>query len=495
MNSVLAAIGLAVLLQAPAGNELPAFEPADVHQIQEEPEKHLGKPLRLTGRFESFGAGKLRLAGSQIDFHLAPEIKLHTNPQHLELHGRLTRQSGRLSFAVDRLEKLPPENERFAARRKRIRPQDYPELYDLSRWARARGQWYDDAELKKLAADAYREAFAWEEDELSRQGDVEGLLALADRGERLRIDPGEAARIRRRALVIAESKLAAGDPEARLRLSEQALRLLPGSREPAAIDAETAKAYEQSPDEAYAQASAAGRRSLDRLFYRKLVARALRDQAEAASVSYAELAAQARRLLPEDEALARGFERLDLERQARRVDSLSRPELVALRERFRVLGAEERAAELTGQWLEGRRAKLATNEVEDRVALAEDYARLLGNPAAAADLYREALAIARSPEAEAGLLRLGYVKRGETWQSREQMQAAREKQNDESVLKPGDSEQRVIDRFRKPDAVSRVAGGGWISEQWRYAGPPRLWVYLKRSPATGQAVVTRVVAP
>src|SRR5579885_1239607 len=96
------------------------FEPPDVHELEERPERFIGPELRAVGRFASAGAGRLRLVGSRIDFRLGPEARVYSNPQHVSLVGKLLRENGKLVFQITSLVKIPPDSERFAQYRSRI---------------------------------------------------------------------------------------------------------------------------------------------------------------------------------------------------------------------------------------------------------------------------------------------------------------------------------------------------------------------------------------
>ena len=89
-----------------------------------------------------------------------------------------------------------------------------------------------------------------------------------------------------------------------------------------------------------------------------------------------------------------------------------------------------------------------------------------------------------------GLRRLGFELVGGTWRDAQELGSS--STETESFLRPGVSETEVVRRLRRPDRVTRTATRRGIIEQWTYAGPPALVVYLRRDAAGGVAAVTRV---
>jgi len=146
-----------------------AAEVPEVHQVEANPADYLDRPITLSGRFSAFGAGRLRLADSRIDFYLLPEARaVRRAMTHVELAGRL-RQAGKgLAFDITAIAPVASEAQRFAERRAALHAPQFDALFELSRWVRQRGRWYNDESLLELAWTSYREAFRWEEDEIAR---------------------------------------------------------------------------------------------------------------------------------------------------------------------------------------------------------------------------------------------------------------------------------------------------------------------------------------
>jgi hypothetical protein len=218
-----------------------------------------------------------------------------------------------------------------------------------------------------------------------------------------------------------------------------------------------------------------------------------------AEADFAELARRAAKLVPDRAELVRTFKLRDLEVQSADPSRLTRGKLVLIEQQFRELDAEQAADKLVADWLASERARLGANDAEGRLRLADDFLELAAAPQTAAELYIEAERIVpQLKEAETALGQLGYVKVAGVWQLKtaipvEVLQEQRRQRS--GAIEVGDSEQDVIQRFRRPDRISRTVSLDRISEQWIYQGPPALYIFLERKPKGGDAVVTGIHAP
>lgn len=484
-------VALSLLLVCCAAQVASAIEPdlPDVHEVEAQPDRYLNRPLSLVGRFASAGAGRVHLVGSKMEFVLGPEARVHSNPRHVELSGKLSRAGGKLRFTVDRLNKTRPESEVFAERRERIGKVNFPAMYALADWARRRAEWYQDSQLADLSKAAWLQAFHGEEEDLARRGQADALLALAQRGAENDVAPNDLERMRFRALLLKRASVPADDSDARLKLADEVQSLL-GAQPADPVELPAELSDERLLAE-YSKADAPRRQAWNRDFYADLVERALKAKSTTAESDLPALVEIAEERTPERGELIHELKRLELERRAKTADRLSRGEILSLRTAFQDLQLPERGDEVVRRWLAGRRSRLDRLDVEDRIALARDYLNLVADRAAAEELFRESLAIAPSPDAERGLSELGFVNLGGQWRRPAELR----EREPPAALEPGAAEQAVLATLGPPDSVSKTGGAGWIVEQWRYSGPPALWIYLRRSTATGQARVARVVAP
>lgn len=485
------------------GGAAPA-QSIEVHDLEAHAGDHIGQERRVTGRFKSASPERMLLVDSQIEFRLNKNAgRVGSNLRNVEVVGRLSRQADKLVFAVEHLTKARSEAEVFADKRRGILDGDYARLYVQCRWLRERADWYRDDALARLAAEHYRQAFRWEEEAAAKAHDPDRLRDLAERGLALGLETAEVDRIRHRAAWEALQKLVPAD-EAKLRkfaagLAETWPTILEAGA-PWTPDArEHLDAYLADPASAYAAASAEQRGPLRRALWLEVMGRALEAAAREDHLRLAELAREAERDLPERPELAQRLRLQDARRQARDPLSLSRGRALALHKELAELGHADEAQRLVSQWLGHQRRQLDAVDAEGYVRLAADYRELLGDDAAAGQLYLKALQIAPDfAEAETALRGLGYRKTSGVWQRKS---GEKESEHHEETsptgrgVRPGDTEQEVVRRLRRPDRITRTLSAGYLSELWIYDGPPRLLIYLKRSPGSPTARVVSLHTP
>jgi hypothetical protein len=144
-------------------------------------------------------------------------------------------------------------------------------------------------------------------------------------------------------------------------------------------------------------------------------------------------------------------------------------------------GQKDRARDLRRRWLdEQRRNKLAPDDAEGRISIGKLYESLVDDPATAASLYQEALALdPHSQSALDALTSLGYKKVGDRWEGPAAAAPASKPKavpaNDFDAvgslrgLPPSQVRARL---GGPPNAVVRVATRGQLIEQWIYRGGP-----------------------
>jgi hypothetical protein len=207
----------------------------------------------------------------------------------------------------------------------------------------------------------------------------------------------------------------------------------------------------------------------------------------------------ARRNVPERTAWLRGVELDALDARAVRLDEVSRSELDEIVAGYQRLDEPARAQAVVDGWLATERNALIENDADGRIRLAAAYSDLAKDDRAAGTLLVEALTISPNlPEARRGATELGYRKIFGRWRHPDELSEAQRiewQREQEGRIEPGDSEQDVVRRFRRPDRVSRTVTSAAMLEKWIYEGPPRLEIYLRRRVAGGEAVVTAVASP
>lgn len=493
-----AAFALAAWLPHPA-----AAESLEVHELESQLAKYDGRQLTVVGRFKSANAQRMLLVDSQIEFRLSKTAgRVRSSFKNVEVTGRLSQDGKQWTLAVEHVAAAPGEAETFADRRKAILPGDYRRLYDLCAWLRSRAGWYHDDVLVRLAAEHYRQAFAWEEEALAKADDPSRLLDLAARGAQLGLEAAECDRIRHRALWI---RLRQTPSDAEPELRRLAMEI--AATWPRAADAGTAWTAEEEavvatymvdPLASYAQADAQRRPLLQRALWVEVMGRALEAAARSDAARLAELALEAEKSLPERPDWNRRLRLQEARRLARTPQDLTRGKAVALHHELTSLGQPDEAKRLLSQWLGQARRKLNADDAEGHAQLAANYLELLDDNDTAAQLYQLALRAAPEfAEAQAALQMLGYRRVAGAWQKavKSTDDEADSRQPEPRGVQPGDTEQEVVRRLRQPDRITRTLSAGYLSELWIYDGPPRLYIYLKRGPGSATARVVTLAAP
>jgi hypothetical protein len=492
----------------------------EIHEVQAEVDRYLAEPVRLVGRFQSASSGHLLLVDSEIDFRLGDQNhRLRSGLESIRLTGRLRREGSQLVFDVTRLEEVPTEAQRFQQRRDRLKPEDYKQLYELSRWIRLRAQWYDDPSLLEMAWKSYREAFSWEEALLVASSDAEGLLELAQRGERLALEPREVTRLRHDALWIMKRTLAEDDAQGRRKLADTVEQLLPGAvplqatgsaaQNPALTEQQSEQHAEQpsqqqaeyfnDPQAEFARASNSRRQTMARWFWVGCFSEALEITAATDDADLMALAREAANRLPERNDLQQRLRLMSVRRETADVKELSRRRVLVLEASLVEMKQAQEGRQLVVDWLKLQRRQLDNDDAEQRVRLADDYRLLLQDDETAAELYLEAVELAPDfRQATEALTELGYQRISDRWQKtsgRTASEISRQRQEENGQLKVGDHLQDVYRRLGQPDRVARTLTTQGVVEQLIFDGPPALYIYVRRTRAQPEGWVIAISAP
>ena len=470
----------------------------EIHEIDEQPELYRGRTIRIQGRFRSAGVGKMYLVDSPVEFNLGNHARsARSGTTHVEVRGQLQQVAGRWVFEVQYLRRIEDEARQFAERRSQIVEGNIRGMDQLAQWARQRANWYHDAQLAKLAADAQWQALMWKAAELAATGNAEQLYSLAARVEYMLAAPSQVEQLRHQAAWLQYERLRRDDRSGREKLARLVCQLLPGSDRPVPEVEELWNQYQLDPLQTHAHANAHGRAQLHRAFYTRLVREALWLAASEADTDLTELATKAEQQISECHHTVTELHRLALEQRASAIDRLSRSEILAIREGFRRWGLAARGQQVVLQWLDRQRLRLSDDEIEQRLALAADYRLLIEQRDLAAELLIEAWKLSPGlAEVRKELLALGYEWRSGIWQlapvAGDVPSAVEPSADMDDWLAEGASEAELLRRLRRPDRIARIATRGEIVERWIYEGPPRLIIYLSRNTASGLARVVRL---
>ncbi len=465
----------------------------EVHELQAEPDRWIGRTLMVAGRFQSASADRVRLVNSDIVFELPrASRRLKSGIRVVELRGQLERRGGQLHFVASSYVALPSEAEQFATRHAQLTEGNFEGLRELADWVERRATWYDDKDLSDLAIDAWREAILWEADHVARGRDADQLLALADQAAELGCDEREVRGLRFHALYLMREQLAEKDSGALDTLAQRVAKLLPGAETPpGSVSDALQRGFRIDPVSLYFKSDEVARELLDRLFWSDLIVRWLEARSREGD-DPSRLARSAASLLPEHPELARRFELEAADRLAAEPRHLPRGKMLELREEFHRLEEPRRAERLAESWLSLQRGALARANINGRLRLAADYLELLDDESTAVELYLEVLELGPDHDAaQIALDQLGYELVAGQWQ-RPPAEGQRPVTVERRSVEVGDSENVARRRLPPPDRIARTLSAGAITEQWIYDGPPPFIVFLRREAgsAVGRVIAT-----
>jgi hypothetical protein len=463
--------------------------------------KLVGKEIVVEGRFQQRGVGtdlnQIRLKNSKVSFHLAPEAdrRFPSGMRFIRVVGTMTKSGDTLSMRVKSWSRINATDEdRYQDIAGGIGPTDSRVWYDLAERTTKLAEFYDEADLRTLARDARVSGFRAEESSV-RTTQPDALLALADRAVDLGLDAEESGRMRHKALRWEFDRLHGGNPTASdwSKLADRIAELLPGAKTPLKpADSDAVAKYRANPLESYEQTPRI-RPMADREFWIDATTRALRVASELSNANLSQLAADAKRLLPDRQEVGRELLRKWAESEAARISTLPpASQVFRLADVFKTeLGDEQRAQDVIRQWLEARRKRLSAKDADGRVRLAKEYRARLRDDETARTLLLEAVRIeADLPEAAEALKSLGYIKGPNGWvPSRDASATGKQvvaNRPSDRLLRIDMAPAQVKEILGEPKAEDKIRftdrakdGRRIVIEQWLYRLPPDLYVSFK----------------
>jgi hypothetical protein len=400
------------------------------------------------------------------------------------------------------MREIPGDEETFNDRRQALRLSESKGWFELGDWALARGRFYEDDKLKKLAYEAYRKAVGIDYDNLPK-GDAAARFELAERSKQYKMGPRFHAELIHEAYR-AEWDVARNAKNADLsRLLARIERDLAGSRDaPTSMPADLAQRYRQKPEMVYRESDDDSRKKLHRLLHNDIVLASIERQARPDGSNGYEIANQIEERIPEWFSRAEMHRDKELEYRFSQVTTprFTSQQAVALAEMFESRGKADRAKQVRVRWLEERSKRVRQDDAEGMVYLAEQYEAMLGDSAAAVRILKEAIEKRPdSPEAAAALGKRGYVLKDGKWMTENELKGLPvdpvESAIREGRVSLGMTREQVDGALGKPSTVTRIATAAGVSEVWVYRekGVARVTVQFQRT--TGRkAAEARVVA-
>lgn len=489
-------VAAALLLAVACGRA--ADEPASVKTFLAERDKWerlQGTTLSVEGRWSIFNDERLLLTKCDLVFVFDNAVRVPASKtKNVEVTGRLETREGALVFRVTRLQLRPSDLDTVGDRRARLETNDPQGWYDLANWATERGRFYEDEELLKEAADLSQTGVIVEYRKIPPTA-VDPLFALAQKANRLGLPRDLHDRMIHDALRRELASARRGKPELYNVVLTHILERLADSDVRLTLDEATLeqqRLYREDPLAVYEQADEDQRRTLHRLLYAEVALEQIEGAAAADGSNGFEVARRIEQTVPEHAALAEEYRSREITWQIEHVPELTRENLLTLAARLDERDETARAEEVKRRWLDAREPTWRGRGINGKLDLAEEYIQLLGDEAAAAEVYKE---IFREPAgqetARTKLVELGYRFDGADWVSAD--------------ADPGDPTADAIRRGvvrrdmtdsevqaalgGRPDSVVRFASRGQVTEVWVYRSHGVSIRFNRRNAADPRTVV------
>lgn len=437
-------------------------------------ERLQGASLTVEGRWSIFTEERLLLTQCDLVFLFDDSVKVPAvKTKNVEVTGRLETRQGMLIFLVTRLRLRPSDADRIRDERARLETNLPQEWYDLADWAAERGTFYEDQELLDAAVDLRRTGAIVAYRQIPATA-VQPLFDLAESVKRMELPQSLHDQLIHDAVRRELGAARRGRPEMYDVVLTHCLERLPGSDVPLLLDEaslEQQRLYRADPLAVYEKADDAQRKILHRMLY----AEAALEHIEAAAAEDGrngfEIATRIEQTVPEFAAKAEEYRMREIDYQIEHVPDLSRESLLTLAARLEERDQAARAEEVKRRWIAAREPVYRERGINGRFDLADEYILLLGDEAAAAEIYKEAFNDRLGQEAaRTRLVDLGYRFDGAQWTQAD----------DEPGDPTADAIRRGIVRRGMTDDQVRAALGGGPTSTIRVASRgevTEVWVY------------------
>lgn len=468
-----------------ADNVRAAVRRLTIQELNESDSKFVGAEIAVEGRVAVIGAKSLQFRNCTIPFRSEEELTVNgRKPANAEVTGEMTHEVGRYVFQIRSLQVLPSDLETFVERKRRIRTESPPATwYTLADWAEQRGNFYKDHELLARADEARRQGVHLERQ--SARDRPRELLALAERVKKMDLPDSVRGSIVHEAYHALWKDSRTSPPEKLEPLAKELADNLPGSLDPLRVsETKLVGEYVAKPLEVYDAADDATRRKLHRFLYAEVLQRFLNAKLAVDASNGFEVADLIEKQIPEHHSLAESLRDKALASRAAEIEKLPRRELLALRDQYLAREQPKQAEQVVESWLTLRRRRLAPDDTEGLLQLADEYRTLLKRADMADRLLLEAWQRNPAPEVAEQLQRYGYRQKDGKWLTLAEFNA-RPEERLEQALREGRIEKGMTGRqvrrgLGEPLSLTRTATAGQVSEIWSYSqiDKTRLTVHL-----------------
>ncbi|WP_146507417.1 hypothetical protein [Thalassoglobus neptunius] len=445
--------------------------------VKEKWDDLVGTTWQIEGRYSLMGATTLKFVNCEMPFRFSSDVMRPSGQfKNLEVIGKIQKKNGRLFFEVRSLRKVPSDDEQYLARRARVDSDDSKAMYELAEWAEERARFYGDEDLRKRAQQLKQNGLLVEYRQLETI-DQRALDHLLKKAREFQLDERIVQEFLHRGYweQFDQTNRLRDRVERLTELHVSIARNLPGASTPLeTYPQELADEYFAAPIQMYDQSRNENRRQLDRLFYLKVSVDMILAQADASGANGFAIAKRLKTDAPERKDLIREYEAKELAYASKRLDTMTRAEMLNLSNRYVDFGDPSQAVETKRKWLASRELLARGQGARGLVDYAEDWIQLLDDREAAARFYMEAWKInPQYPLATEWLDKNGYALHDGIWTPKELIPETRESQI-EMAIREGRIEKGMTQHQVKaamgiaPDSIVRFASSGRISELWTY---------------------------
>ncbi len=441
-----------------------------------------GTKLQLTGRYQGRAAQIFQL--SRIPFSFEPP---RNSPlpdrmregQRIEVSGRLSTRSGRMTFDINRLSVGGTDVDIIKERQQSLAADDYQGMFALADEFQAFANFYSDNSLR-LEIVALREA-AIQKQRRQLKGQPVELWQLADKAASLNLNNRLPPAIRFEA-IITEWKQPGANADKVLKQIEQ--HTAGWDTKNLMASEKAVSDFQAGPIDAYNNASDADRLALHRYLYRVIVLQSLQRQLNASGSNGVEIAAMVRERLPEETDAIRMMEQRDLEYRIGRVQTLSRTELEQLSDLLVAASRPDDVSSVVDSWIAAQQARYAASGLAGQLRTADEFLfvgtrwKRLEYTQKGVELLKQAWAIARQESASDAegiaerLKTLGWERLKDQWMTSSQIQSlprddVQLAMREGRVVK-GMTAEHVVGTLGQPARISRIISARIIRELWIY---------------------------
>jgi hypothetical protein len=457
----------------------------------------LDKPLRVEGRVTSVSKHQFKFMHCDLMFHVTEDQSRRVgNARNVQVAGKIKREkdSGKLYFAVDRVEVAPSDLEQFDLRElklKSIKPADW---YALANWAAGRSAFYDDEDLAARSRRAWRKGFDLERAGLD-DADFDARLALADKLKERETDPELQAELRHEAAAI-HWKQSEKNRRQIETFADWLLETYPESAKPLKTwPVELAKNYEANPLDTFRAATADERKLIPRLLMVEAELAQILPLAKADGSNAATIADALKQRVSERSDLIEKYGDTAFQHRLAAVAKARRSEALQLANELKSRDRADDAKKLLQSWLTAQEPRMRDDGPIGLLQLADDYLRMLNDEPAAVKLLAEAHKLDPSLE-DAGdrLKELGYNFDGTQWTKGDiPAPETTSPEKAHSQLAIGMSAEEVLSLLGSPAGKTRVITRNGVQEVWAFGrrGTSRLLIHLERPSTESAAKVKR----